>query len=420
MRYRELLKLYKEGRLNETQNSQVEADIEKQEAISEYLFEREEKDGIGLAEDTGHFYDDEKLQDDIQPDFVRMVNRSIRRAFIKTGAAVAVFALAAVLFVMFLLPKAVDSLYYDPGASTGAYGNRMSLDLSVYTELQVPGYNRDTVTVQGRGYGNYDIMIPQWISYNGTMTNLSGRVSKGNLILYDPNLLNPPVMNVFAWCQIKGDSSDSLTDLIDQKHQVNSCAAGNRADAKQALERLDENVSYVAYVTLDKMMPYETFIAALNRLENDKKPGHIWCAVCTDNGIAGAGGENDPYFRAENLGFHCELHSSHMLDWDREKYPQLVLFDQDTIEKGMEESQREALQKEDFAKTHFTSMLRYLADQESFCRMMEDRNDYRRAADYVEKNGLMVYGFAGIGTKEIFLELNKEEWVYEIYTQILR
>ena len=77
------------------------------------------------------------------------------------------------------------------------------------------------------------------------------------------------------------------------------------------------------------------------------------------------------------------------------------------------------MQNEAFAKTHFTSMLRYLADQEVFLEMMGDRQAYRQAADYVEQNGLMVYGFAGIGTKEMLKSLLEEEAVYEIYTQEL-
>jgi len=82
------------------------------------------------------------------------------------------------------------------------------------------------------------------------VTNLSGRISRGNLTLYDPNLLNPPAGNVFAWFQINGDSSDSLTELIDRQHQTNSCAAGSREDAAKLLHVLDEDVFYVAYAIL--------------------------------------------------------------------------------------------------------------------------------------------------------------------------
>ena len=45
MTYRELLKLYQEGKLDKAQTDEVEHAIEKQEAISEYLYEKEEIPG---------------------------------------------------------------------------------------------------------------------------------------------------------------------------------------------------------------------------------------------------------------------------------------------------------------------------------------------------------------------------------------
>lgn len=442
MNYRKLLELYKNGQLQENERQMVESDIEKQEAISEYLFEREESMPVlQNTADTDAKADAKNLKagfpaksaavygksaaDSIQPDFVRMVNRSIRRAFLKMGAAAAVLALAGVLFIIFALPKVIDCFYYDPGAATGEYGNQMSLDLAVYTELRMPGYSRDRVIVQDRGYGNYDIMVPQWFSYTNTVTNLSGRISKGNLTFYDPNLLNPPAGNVFAWFQIRGDSTDSLTDLIDRKHQLNSCSAGSRTQAADTLKALNENTLYTAYVTLDRMMPYETFLQFLSQLAEDKKLSHIWCAVCTNNGISNADSDSKKeqgaqQFYAENLGFYCELTTSHELDWDKERYPELILQNRDILEQGLEQTQKDAIGQEDFAVTHVTSMLRYIADQKAFLEMMEDGHDYRQNAEYIEKNGLTVYGFAGIGTKETLLQLNQEKAVYEIYTLPLR
>ena len=43
MKYKELLELYKQGKLEEEKRKKVEQDIEKHEAIGEYLFEN---DGI--------------------------------------------------------------------------------------------------------------------------------------------------------------------------------------------------------------------------------------------------------------------------------------------------------------------------------------------------------------------------------------
>ncbi|MEI3437621.1 MAG: hypothetical protein V8Q83_05355 [Blautia sp.] len=46
MTYKELLRLYKEGKLNEQQRQQIEQDIQRQDAISEYLYEEGEIPGM--------------------------------------------------------------------------------------------------------------------------------------------------------------------------------------------------------------------------------------------------------------------------------------------------------------------------------------------------------------------------------------
>lgn len=83
----------------------------------------------------------------------------------------------------------------------------------MYTELKIPGYVRDNVVVRDKGYGNYDINIYQNVSYNGKFTNIAGALNKGNLNLYDMNLLNPPHDNVFAWFQLEDLKEQSLREI---------------------------------------------------------------------------------------------------------------------------------------------------------------------------------------------------------------
>lgn len=423
MKYRELLILYKEDKLDKESREQVEADIEQHEAISGYLLEQEEQAGIEAFgakwEESSIFLQDKEKQymDKINPDFNHIVNHAIRMVFLKMGACITVVTLAVVLFVIFLLPEVVDCFYYNPGKSTGEHGNQSSLDFAVYTELCIPGNNRDNVSVKERGYGNYDIIISQDISYNDSFTNLAGKIEKGTLELYNIDALKRPVQNAFTWFQMEGSSSDSLTNLISKEKKTNYCAAGDVNSATEKLHKLDENTKYTAYVTLDKMMHYEKFMKYLNKVNKKISIGNVWCAVCTENGEKTSGLER---FRAENLGFNCELTSSHNLDWDRETYPYLLLWDRTSDEAGFTDELNKNMQKEDFMKVHFTSMLKYMADQDKFLAMMgEQPQNYLNAAAYVEKNGLVVYGFACIADKESILKLQQENAVYEIYTQKL-
>ena len=149
MTYRELLELYKHGKLEENKKHEVESDIERQEAISDYLFDRD-------AVDNDIFSDDKNLDDaESENDFVKMINSSIRKAFVKMGMTILVIAVAVMLFVVFALPNVVSQFYYNPGRDIGSETNQMSLDMSAYTELRIPGYYRNNVMVSDEGYGDY-------------------------------------------------------------------------------------------------------------------------------------------------------------------------------------------------------------------------------------------------------------------------
>ena len=138
MRYRELLELYRKKELGEQEREMVEQEIEKHEAISEYLFEREESDTLNFGEDASRREDADPVQkrkeDAGGDEFTKRVNRAIRRAFLRMGAAVCAVTLVIVLLILFVLPGVVSQFYYDPGKIVGqdSYGgttNQMSLDM---------------------------------------------------------------------------------------------------------------------------------------------------------------------------------------------------------------------------------------------------------------------------------------------------
>ena len=84
MTYHELIALYKTGKLDDTQKRKVEEDIERQDAISEYLFDQEELSAFSdLRKDTK---EEEFLEerDGESERFTRMIQSAIRKTFIKT------------------------------------------------------------------------------------------------------------------------------------------------------------------------------------------------------------------------------------------------------------------------------------------------------------------------------------------------
>lgn len=414
MTYRELLELYKTGELELEQRKKIEKDIERQEAISDYLYEQED-----IPELTGILEEKGQEQDDVDSEFISLVNRSIRRAFRRLGITVFVAAVVLVLLVQFCLPNLVSRFYYNPAQSIGDKeysANQMSRDMAVYSELFMPGKRRFSVQAESKGYGKYNITVNQTSSFTGSMTDVSGEIVRGRLRYYDNNILRKPAINVFAYSNLVVKEGNTLEENIEytrkyfkmkDNEEVNMCAAGTKEEAIKTLKNLDSQKMYIGYVSLNKIMSYEDFKKYIDKQDLSE----VWCAVQALD---------------ENIGFVCNLSYTTAIDWDNKKYPNLLPGcgpdemnndEWDTIERN--------LQKESYASQHLVSLLSYLADQKQFLSMMEENsNEYtperlRENASYIKKNGLKIYGFATVANKDTLLKLSKQKEVYEIYTDLI-
>ena len=127
----------------------------------------------------------------------------IRRAFVKMGVTVGAVLFVLVLGVIFVLPKAVDLFFYNPNEVVGKdeetgniTTNRMSLDISVYSELYWPASYRSQANAVSNGYGTYQISIPQSSYYTRNVT-VNGVLKRGKLTLYNTDVLKSPSGNTF-------------------------------------------------------------------------------------------------------------------------------------------------------------------------------------------------------------------------------
>lgn len=417
MTYRELLKLYKQGKLEESTRKKIEAEIEKQDAISEYLYEEGEiPEFSGLEKEPGCFHDlNEESQMTEQQNngrFIREIQHSVRRAFIKMGMIIGAVVLAIVLCAVFILPKVVSRFYYDPNEVAGKYEEmtttRMDLDLSVYSELFLPGNHRDQVSAVSRGYGEYDIVIPQTSSWTGKFTSVSGRLVRGKLTLYDNNILSRPSMQFYlpgdesAWEAWEVDENGKETKMDTEARKKASIQ-----DSRVAIEEYNDNDWYLAYVSINDIMDYKDFITWYKNLSDQKNLewGALWCAVHTE--------DEDGYCVEPNIGF-CPMPSGMSMSWDKETYPYLSLLD--NVDSGYEVQEK----NEETMQTHFISMLSYIQDHDEILSMMGQTTDspgrYQDMIEYVKKNRLKIHGFAVSAKKKTLLELYKEDVVSYIQT----
>ena len=401
MDYRKLIEAYKNGSLDEQQNAQVSADIEKHEAISDYLMENAEIPGLDEISFDGHADMQQSEADNSRhPEALgEQINQYIRRAFVKAGITVGALVLAITLAVMFVLPHAVDLFYYNPGeiagkTATGLETNRISLDMAVYTEMNLPGSYRDRVSCESDGYGSYSLYIQQTSSYSGVFNDTAGKLTRNKLTVYNPNLFKHYPINAFV-------SVPELNSL-----SSGTGAAGSYDDAMETLQNLNEESYYMAYVTLDKVMSYRELAkwCAAN-------PAYLpeWCAVCVkgDNGFEQAAG---------GIGFLYDASCSG-IGFDSDKYPLLTLFS--VYEKNLEPAEIWEISEKDMTQ-HMVSMLRYTADHMDFSNMMNNsvgnEADARELANNIESNGLYVYGFTLTGKKAELNHLMSDKHISYIYT----
>lgn len=439
MTYREILKLYKNGQLDETKKEEVERDIEKQDAISEYLFDNSSEDIWDMISDGSRSDSEEQRErpgenpgegpkDRVpeghpdgwqEKDFAAEIQKSIRKAFIRLGVIVGGLVLAIVAFCFFALPAIADWFYYDPGEMVGEETNRMSLDMEVYTELTMPFSRRSNVIVEENGFGCYDIYIPQNVSYGDTgWHHAAGTIKRNKLTFYDSNVFCKMTGNAFDWFQIVGDLSRPLDELMEEEAKQQKADgddgrilhgyAGGPEETKENLKKLEEGELYKAYFTLNRMLSYEDFIQLIN--EEDGL-GEIWCAVRT-NGTSSSEATAGSRFEEHNWGFCVNMTSSSNLRWDKEKYPELILW---SVNEDGTDYDKSDNANADLMKTHFVSMLRYMEKQDTFCSMMDASDyDYGAAADYVEENGLTIYGFTAVTDQEEILKWYENDAIYSI------
>ncbi len=424
MTYRQILDKYKKNALPEEKQKEVAADIEKYEAISDYLYEESEIPDIneafsepnentcgcnGSGCDPGHAG---SITDSAQraEDFTAVVNRSIRKAFLKLGITVFAAAALLILFVQFILPGIVDNFYYDPteivSQPTDSFiENRMSRDISTYTELVMPETHRTDVTAESLGYGKYNISIHQNLSYTDFFSTATGDVTRGKLRLFNEDILRKPTGNAFGWSQIYVDfkngeyQTKSLTELYRitdertkndvEEGEIMHGAAGSPEQSLETIKGLCDDMPYYAYVTFERMLDFSQVEKIIDPADKDDfMITEPWLAVDTYPRSNAPDGSSYGYITTlPKIGF--------------------IVQDQDNV------SENEELQQK-----HFTDMLDYMAEQTDFLKMFdEDPQTFADASQLIKKNGLHIYGMGCTVSKSTMLKLMEFDNVREIYVK---
>lgn len=392
-KFSEKLAEYAAGQANESEKQYVEAELEKHEAINDWLYDKMDStlEAVeapgGSAVDTGE-----------AAHFTRMVKRSIRRAFLKLGLAVAAVTVAAVLLVQFWLPGFVASRYYNPAQMTEAGLNRLSVDMMVYSNLRL-GQVYDYATVNDRGYGEYEVVLS---GHDASPIQFASRIEKGQMTAYQPGLLGG----------IHYMSIDNYTGSVNSSADRNARATWVRSQLQQP------GYAGGAYVqvTFAQDMSLAEFghFRIANKMTQLQAGVVPWVAVRT--GIERMEGVPQGVRELAARGMMLGVGTYVISDpGERELagYPLLWgdIHPRELLEKGGMSSASTHEKMVDWTNeqdvtTHFESLLRYMGAQEQFCAMMgEDAAEYTQAAEYIQENGIAIHGFVAVVPPEAALQL---------------
>jgi hypothetical protein len=168
MYFKDMLNKYKDGNATEEETSLIEAELNKHEAIEEYLSERYDID-----------FDKGISQENIvkETNLVKnKVNRKLRRVIISSVAIVFLILFS----IFYIISPLINNLYYNPSQKTiGKAQEDLFHDLKVLTELNLPGFGITGVgSSEKLGFGSYNIYFERMNFFNGEKKDVYAKIKR--------------------------------------------------------------------------------------------------------------------------------------------------------------------------------------------------------------------------------------------------
>ncbi|MEG2017238.1 MAG: anti sigma factor C-terminal domain-containing protein [Clostridium sp.] len=380
MTFRELLEKYKEGTLTEEEKKLVESELEKNEAINDYLAEN-----LDL---TSSFNSNEEIQSDITTNKVR---KTVNRKLLKVVALSVIIVFAILFSVKYIISPLVSSQYYNPTKhSLSKYDQDFIFDLRALNEVVNPGYGISYASAQDNGFGNYMLTFESNNLFTQEKFPLSSELKKNEPYgMYAYMNTSRTIRYSTLWSDSK--TSDSYKQMLE-------------FEKKNTLEKVDylkelPNTSYVsAYMLLDKELTLDDLRELMFKYESLR---FNWAAIrVSDERI-----ELPIGFRIDPDGDCDNMDKSYY-----KKYPSLLLSDyfvtsDPDSSSGFVPGYRK----------HFKSLLKYLSDHDDAVKSLSHFSlDFDQYLNYIETNGINVYGVLVFGTPDDIASLYENENILTI------
>lgn len=358
MKFKQLLHKYKKGSATEEEKHLVEQEIEKYEAIEEYLSDMVDMN-LGITWESEQ-YKEESIN------IKKSVNSRLRRViFTSVGIMVALL-----IGVFYIISPIVDNLYYNPTKITVAETYQdINFDIKAITELNYPGYTLSSwVNVDKLGFGEYDISYFRTNLFTEETTYVNSKLKRNMNITNHTSWTND---RSFNFTTVRVPDWVTLEDSLEQKSRV-----------MDHIKQLSP-VSYIsAWLTFENDLNMEE----LHQLELAYPDVQfVWVGIRTASPK-----ESVP----DLLGFITHSTKLGVDKPDKEKYPAFDYLEWLINPIGFD---REVQRIEPRGyELHFKDRLKYTLDRKDAVNILERRPNrheyYEKALNYVEEHGVKTYG----------------------------
>ena len=429
MTFRQLLNLYKKGQLPDKDKYIVEEEVDKFKAISDYVYSEIEEE---TNTESFNITDSEKTNESAKSAedenrFTKAVNKQIQTAFKKMGFCVLVIVLVIFLFIQFALSPIVSSFYYNPdkkitsspGLNEGVNDlsnyerQQLEIDYTVFSELRMPLEPRSYAQVTPTGYGKYNIEILSNGYTQGEIVkpSISGQLVRNRLSLSEPDFLSQSISRQgFDY-----NDTNSYSEEIKGNYIETTRGDINKEKNEIALESLKGERKDKWFKTKISFKTPKSFEEVLS-IEEKYRLHKSWFAVVTREKPKNSEDieEKNGWNTQQDIGFSSSTWGGYNKEYKNEAYPNLFIDINDNL--------NEHSQDEEYMKTHFLSMLRYIHDQDKFRSVFDSsqgdeydyKNIYKDSYEYVRKNGIMIYGATAYVQKEDIKKLIDDGVAYRV------
>ncbi len=378
MKYKELLEQYKNGLVSEEEKLLIEQDIEKYEAIEEYLSDIIDDEFMDLTELSKI----EKNTDETIK-LKKSVNKRLRKVVFTSVALV----IALIFGLFFIISPFIDNLYYNPAKiSVGKIDQDIDFDMNAISELNMPGYRASSVHVERQGFGTYEIDYFYRNIFTDENYRVNSKIKRGEIYSTSKDIYESKSM--FLDVQLPGreqkyidEQKERVLNHVKQLNPVSYVSAGITFENDLTMEEL---------FNLESKYPDVEFVWAGIRTDshNKKTIDLIGIQLLSSNRV-------------------------HLDDGVEERYTAFTIIKWlvNPVGSGNSNMSLEAQAYE----LHYKSLLQYVIDREKAVNVIEHipwKNEfYKLALKYAEDHGVKTYGVLVFAEAKDLIELVENEQI---------